>query len=455
MATNGALDDSLYQDVLAQLPFLNGYSQASAGFQVAPDVARDDIVSSIRAAIDEIVRQVPLVGEQVVHEPGPPGTTGRYFAAPWPDDGERNEIVRVKDCSSLLPSFTQILRAGASLSVLPAEHIVPFPGLPSPHGLTERVPVFALQVNFIRGGVILTFHTHHNLIDAAGTIQIGRMLAALLKGHTLDPAHIAQANRDRTRIVPLIPPGEPVRDYSYLRRPEGWAPSMPKSPFKWSEFRISLQGLATLRKNTMEGTKLLFSEDDALTAWIWKRLSTVRVARGIPATRVSKWARAVDGRAAMRIPAGYLGHMIHHAVAQMTLQELIAAPLSKIAAQLRGALQEVNNEHALRSYATFLANTPDKSTIVYGSPRNPDTDQGCSSNLSNEGGGEDAESAHFGPLLGPRRFGRRPSSAPIPGCLYFHPPEGNAVMIMVCFPEDDLNALKRDGEWRRFMRAVV
>ncbi|PWY79154.1 hypothetical protein BO70DRAFT_407595 [Aspergillus heteromorphus CBS 117.55] len=445
-------ENDLTQEILGQFPFLNGYTHAACGFQLAADAAVDEIVTSLCRSVTQLVTQIPLLSGQVVHSPGAPGSSGRYLPAPWPASPPY-EPVRVKDCSSQLPSFTQLARANVPIGLLGGDILLPCPGLPDPHGLTGPVPILIVQANFIRGGLILNVSTHHNILDACALARILGLLGTLLKGRSLSAADLQHANRPRTDIIPLLAADEPIKDFSYLRRPPGWTPSLPSSPFQWCTFRFPLSGLASLRQTATVPAGPRLSDDDILSAWVWQRVSAIRIARGIPPSRMSKYTRAIDGRASMGLPAGYLGHLVHHAISQLPLSTVASAPLAEIARTMRRDLQAANTAWALRSYATFLANEPDKSVLLYGGPRNPDVDLGGSSLLDLEAV-EDKEGLSFGPLLGPRRFGRKPGTAVIPGCVYFQPLEANAIPLVVCLPEEDIKALKRDGEWRRLVRFV-
>ena len=48
-----------------------------------------------------------------------------------------------------------------------------------------------------------------------------KLLAALLSGDAIPEADLQQANRERRGLIALIPPSEPVKDYSHLRGPPG------------------------------------------------------------------------------------------------------------------------------------------------------------------------------------------------------------------------------------------
>jgi len=455
-------NSELFQDVVSQFPFLNGFTQVVLGFQLAPDTSRGVVTAAFWDAVGKLTAQIPWLGGQVVHVPGGPGNSGVFRPAPWPTDFPANEIVRVKDCNDLVPSMAQILRAGAPIGMLDGKTLAPWPALPQHHGIVGPVPIIALQLNFIQDGLILNMGFHHICIDGTGILQFTRLLATVLNGDKISAAELEQANRDRSRVVPLIPLGEPVKDHSHLRRPPGFIQPTPASPPKWCYFKLPVSAVPMLRKlaSSSSTPPVLLSENDLLCAFCWQRISAVRLARGLPGftpNTVSKFSRTIDGRAAVGVPFSYIGHCVYHATTRLPLGQVVSAPLSTVAQALRRDLSAVNTEWAVRSYATFLAREPDKSSLLYGGAHNPNTDLGVTSSVSSMGDAQEGTSAvpkSFGPLLGSFRFFRRPNLPPIPGSITISPVENGAVPILVGLPVEDLEGLKKDSLWRQYMRHV-
>ncbi|PVH94012.1 hypothetical protein DM02DRAFT_732772 [Periconia macrospinosa] len=456
-----SLDSELYQDVVSQFPFLNGYSHIVFLFEPAPDVSKDTILSTLANGLEKLTTQIPWLAGQVLHTPGPPGTSGHYALAPWPTDAKKNDMLRSNDCESLMPPLSRILRAGAPMSMLDAKVLTPFPSLPVPHGLEPPLPVLQLQVNFLSGGIILNMSTHHMVIDGTGIVQIMRHLSTTLQGGTISPSDVVEANRDRRRVVPLIPSGEPVKDHSFLRAPPGHITKPPSSPPKWCCFKLPVTAIPALEKLAapaqQPAVQQSLSDNDILSAFCWQRITAVRLARGggfAPSTP-TKMTRAIDARAAMGVPLSYMGHLTYFSSSQLPMEAVASQPLWTIAQTLRRDLTAANTPWAIRSYATFLSREPDRSRLVYAGVRNLDTDLGTTAfTASQEMRREDESSAiprHFGPVLGLLRYTRRPDTSPMPGGITVCPVEGGAVPLLLCMPEVDLEGLQKDALWRRFM----
>ena len=463
-------DDDLYQDVVSQFPFLNGYSHIAFLFQ-PPNVddasQQDTIITNVRDAVDKLTAQIPWLAGRVLHTPGPPGcsSSGHYTMAPWPSDAPKNEIVHVNHCEDLMPPMTRILRAGAPISLLDDKTLIPCPSLPIPHGL-EPPPVLIIRLNFLRGGLIVNMSTHHMAIDGTGLVQIMRLLANILQGREEIPsAELEQANRDRRRVVPLVPPGEPVKDHSHLRAPPGHVTAPPSSPPKWCCFKLPILSLPALRKNATPppsasslSSPQQLSDNDVLCAFFWQRITASRLARGFSPDTLTKMTRTIDARGAVGVPVTYMGHLTYYSVTQLPMGQVASLPLSSIAQILRRELNAANTPWSIRSYATFMSREPDKSRLVYAGLRNLDTDLGVTAFSASQSIGQETDGSampdSFGPVLGQLKHTRRPNVFPLTGGITLCPIEGGALPIVMCMPEADLDALQKDSEWRHYTRYI-
>lgn len=450
-------EDVLYQDVVTQFPFLNGYTHLSFIFHPDTSHSQDVIVANITDALNKLVLRVPWLAGQMLHTPGPPGSSGYYALAPWPSDGSKNVIVRVKDCTRIMPPMAHIVQAGVPISMLDGKILTPFPGLALPHGLEPPLPVMVLQINFLLGGVILNVAAHHMILDGTAIVQIMRLLATILKGHDISASDIEQANRDRRRVVPLIPSNEPVKDHrNQLRALPGYLLVPPSSPPKWCYFKIPVSALSKLVKSASSSQHQL-SENDIISAFCWQRITSARLARGFPPDTITKLVRIIDARAAVGVPITYLGHLTYYSITQLPMRQVTLLPLSAIARILRRELNMANNSWAIRSFATCLAREPDKSRLVYAGARNFDTDLGMTAFTAGQSGRQQAGSAipdTFGPVLGPLEYIRRPNGSPLIGGITICPIEKGEIPIAMCLPEIDLEGLSKDAEWFLYSRYI-
>ncbi|KAI0160956.1 hypothetical protein GGR52DRAFT_582473 [Hypoxylon sp. FL1284] len=451
----------MYQDIMSQFPFLNGYTNMVIGFQPSSDISQEAIVAAVRAGVNRLTDAIPWMGWQVLRVPGKTGTSDVLKPAPWPADSV-NEIVRVKDCRDIAPSLAMLERAGVPVKMLDGKVLSPVPSLPQPHRIVGPVPIFAVQINFIEGGLILNISANHIVIDGTGIAQLSRLMAIVMNDVEIPADEVAQANRDRSRVVRLIPRGEPVKDYQHMRRPVDWVPQPPASPLIWCYFKLPLSGIAALMKasgvsSSSSLSPQLVSDNDLICALYWQRVSSGRLEKGIAYDTLSQFSRAIDGRTAVGVPFTYLGHLVHFATTRLAMGSVVSMPLLKLAKAIRRDLNAVNTAWAVRSYATFLAREPDRSQLLYSGLRNPNTDIGATSSVVGIGDPREASSTilyDWGPFLGAGRFLRRPNVAHIPGSFQIYPVENGAIPVLTCLPGEDLEILKKDKIWKQYARLV-
>ncbi|KAJ5382594.1 Transferase [Penicillium concentricum] len=444
-------DSELHRDIISQFPLLNAYTQLLFGFKLPANVDRDAIVASLQGAFDKLKAEIPWLGWQVARESGPGGI---LKAMPWPTDVPE-ERIRVKNCDDLIAPMAKLVSAGVPIHMLDGSVLTPWPALPQPRGLEGPDPVVALQANFVSGGLILNLSSHHTIIDGSGIYQFVNLLALVMSGKEIPAADLEQANRDRSRVIPLIPRSEPVKSYSHLRRPPGYTWAAPSSPPMWCYFKMPVNALARLVKSVKDDPSsnkpgsLMVSENDIFSAFAWQRLCAVRVANGQPPERSSKLGRAIDGRMAMGVPLTYMGHMVCHALVRLPLNQVAKLPLPQIAQALRRELNQANTPWSIRSFATFMAREPDTSTLLYGGTHDARADL-----MVTATGQATPLPTSWGPLLGRSCFFRRPTAAPIPGCLIINEAEGAFIPLTLCMPEEDINGLKKDPVWKQYVRYV-
>ncbi|KAF7554211.1 hypothetical protein G7Z17_g3049 [Cylindrodendrum hubeiense] len=435
-------DENLYPDLMGQFPILDAYTHLAFGFELPLDVDRDAVVSALRAGLDRLIEQIPWLGWQIGQK------SGVRTAIPWPESAAR-DLVLVKYCDDTIQPMADLLAAGVPIGKLNGKELTPWPALPLPHGLAGPVPVITLQANFNKGGLILNLSAHHTMMDGTANFQLLKLFATVLSGDEIPAADLEQANRDRTRLIDLIPRSEPLKDHSYLRRPPGYQFVFPDSPPTWCYFKMPVTSLSKLAKTAHDPSRLV-TEDDVLHAFYWQRLCAVRLARGMSADTESKISRAIDGRMALGIPASYMGCHIYTAITRLPLGQVTSLTLPQTAQVLRREFSQANTAWAIRSVATFIAREPDRSMLLYNGTHNGTTDVGATSSLNTN----QTLPRSCGPLLGPCRFFRRSIGTPIPGAFIVQAAEGGAIPILVCLPQEDLEALKKDLQWRQYTRCI-
>ncbi|KXX79168.1 Trichothecene 3-O-acetyltransferase [Madurella mycetomatis] len=453
---------ALYQDVLGQLPRLKTYTHMLLCFPLRDDLSPTALIISLESAARALFRAFPWLAFRVVHEGSGPGNSGTFRLAPCPDFAAQNAIVRTKDCTDICPTYQEILDARGPVDMLDGGVLGPVPAFPHIYDDAELdpAPVFTLQANLVQGGLLLDAAAQHNFIDGGGLLRLLELLAGAMRGEPFSAEALKHGNCDRSTLIPLLGRDEPMLDHSHLIR-EPLATGAPKPPLaqppqaaRWHFVRFPSHKVTALKERANDDTRpqnAFVSTNDALSAFIWRRLSAVRLPRieGRAEEVSSKFSRALDARRALGIPRDYLGQMGYNATCRLAFGELRDWSLGDVALHLRRAVERVNHEHAVRSWASFVAREPDKSRIMFGGAFDPDHDVGVSSLVH-----ASVHGVEFG-VLGKPMLVRRPRFGPLEGCVYLWTATGEGdVDVLLCLKGKDWEGLERDEEWGKYTEFI-
>ncbi|KAJ5764564.1 hypothetical protein N7533_003245 [Penicillium manginii] len=439
-----------YEDVLGQLPRLKTYSHLLLVFPLLGDRCPDPLIDSIESAAQEVRNAFPWLACRVLHEGRGPGNSGVFKLATCPEFAFPNPVVRRKDCTDNFPTYQEIIDAHGPVAMLDGNILAPLPAFPHIYDDSKLnpAPVLAIQVTVIKGGLLLDIAAQHNIVDGGSLMRILDLLAKSMRGEQFSAEEIEHGNRDRTKLIRLLQSDEPMLDHSHLildphgaSKPPG---GRPKAQWRYVRFPVQKRNILKERANKEieGGDELFISTNDTLSAFIWKRVSAARLKRRKRPDDLSKFSRALDARRALEIPREYLGQMGYNATCFLTFRELETMSVGQIGVFLRQAVREVNTNYAARSWATLIANEPNKARIMFGGSFNPDKDIGISSILH-----ANFNNVDFGDLGKPSLF-RRPLFSPLESCVYLwtQTVEGH-VDALLCLIEADWNELRADVEW--------
>ena len=163
--------------------------------------------------------------------------------------------------------------------------------------------------------------------------------------------------------------------------------------------------------------------------------------------------RAVDARSVLqpKVPEGYMGHLVAVAETEWRFaRDVYESSLADAAVKVRQALREVD-DHFVRSLATLISNTEDKTTIFYGVRNKPGRDFLVSSWAQLHW----LANCDFGLGLGSPDFVRRARLPEVPDLHYIMPKDQKGNMhVAVCTFYEDHVGLVNDNVWRNFVEFV-
>ncbi|KAM0345462.1 hypothetical protein ACHAPU_006389 [Fusarium lateritium] len=427
------------------------YTVIILGFPDQPGTTRDVVLATLDKSALKLLEAYPSLAGQVIKTGQTATDSGRYEIVPYPPHQGQSPVLR-KDCTELCPAYNYILKADAPFAMLNGDVLCPVKGMGYQYEAGTEMPVFIAQANFVQGGMLLCVASMHNALDMNGQGTILKMFAAAGRGEEYDPKFVAVGNRDADTLVPFLEPGEPSADHDCMRRPSTLnAAPQPKSPpraIEWHYWRFSAKVLEDLKKEASSGQTWV-STNDALTALLVQRLTAIRVHEGrLSKDEIVQLQRAVDSRSKLNPPVehGYLGHLVALAdTTWTTAGELADASLAEVAVKSRESLKKVD-DHFVRSLATLINNTQDKTTIFYGARVKPGRDFLCSSWAQLHW----LNKCDFGKGVGAPEFVRRARMSPVPDLSYIMPKNGNGDMFLAtCLFHEDYVGLANDESWRK------
>lgn len=445
-------------DVMGQQPFLHKlYTQLCCIFPVADNTTHDRVIATLRHGLDRLSESFPWLAGDVINEGASEGHTGVYRIVP---SGKIPLIIRDLRGDPSAPTMDGLRRANYPMSMLDEKLIAPCLTLNLPGnsiGLAaDSAPVFVVQANFVEGGLMLVIVGQHNVMDMTGQGHVMNLMSRACRNQLFTPDEILIGNPDRTKTIPLLDdayePGPELDPQIVTPKPEISKDSPPQS--SWAYVTFSAASLATLKSlatKTVTQSSRFVSTDDTVSAFIWQCISRARIPRLGPSSQ-STFARAVDVRQRMGIPATYPGMLQNMTYNSDTLQSLADKPLGAIASRLRAQLDPKITDLAYntRAMATFIARSADKTKLSVTAC--VDIPSGL---MLSSWAKIDTYELDFNLGLGKPEAVRRPCFVPFESLIYLMPKSPNGEMaVAMCLRDEDWRRLNVDEEFNKYARYV-
>ncbi|RYP87623.1 hypothetical protein DL769_000482 [Monosporascus sp. CRB-8-3] len=255
------------------------------------DAAADHRHLQIRKAAPQMTEAFPWLAVKVVNEGRGEGSSGLFRTSSCAQF-ENTFIRRVKDCKDNYLAYSEILESKTSLRVLDGSVLGPRTAFPLSYEESDDgpAPVPAVQINFVRGDLLLNWTCQHNVMEASGLSQAIQLFACAMRGQAFPASAVGWGNRHHKYLIPLLRPDEPALPHSHLRRPRSPTCHSPPPP-----------------------------------SWL---------------------SRERGARSVMGVPADYMGHMAYIAASFLPLESLAGGcSLPRVASVLRRSPAEASRPH--------------------------------------------------------------------------------------------------------------
>lgn len=446
-------------DILGQQPSLYKlYTQICSIYRVPDPSAHDHIVNTLTRGLETLAKNFQWLAGNVVNEGADEGNTGTYRIVP----SDKIPLI-VQDLREDLsaPTMDSLEKADFPIYMLDEKTFAPCMTI-NPPGNTigmavKSGPVFAVQANFISGGLVLTIVGQHNIMDITGQESIINLLNKSCHQKPFSDEELLIGNIDKSKSIPLFdetwePDTTLVHEIVETSRntsgEEKEQSCSSNSTWAYVEFSaISLQNLRILAMQTCtSGTKFV-STDDIVTAFIWKSVSRARLSRLKPETK-STLGRAVDVRKRLGLPETYPGLLVNMTFNTGSLKSLDHKSLGVLASQIRRKLDPKVFDLAYNTcaLATLLSRCPDKTKVSI--PQPIDTLSGI---MVSSWAKVSLYDVDFNLGLGKPKSVRRPRFISLESLIYFMPRSSRGEMVVaLCLRDKDWECLNADKEWTNY-----
>ncbi|KAF9970473.1 hypothetical protein BGZ73_006814 [Actinomortierella ambigua] len=452
-------------DALGQQPLQNIYTPLTLAYAVDDEASYATIVDTLKAGLLNLTKGFPWVAGQVICEGATAENSGVYKIVP----NETHPPLIVKDLrdDSNMSTFASLKETKFPCSAPVMDENV----LSARHSMSNYFdhvspkPVFLVQATFIKGGLLLTFTTHHLVFDITGHGHIMALLSKACHNEAFNRKELASGKLDGPTFIPSLENMNPADDPSYqfqiAKPPSADDPfdqlaleskpatlnDLPKAT--WANFSFDTTALAALKveaNNTRLPSVPYVSTDDALTALILRSSVRARLHRCDPASKVSN-CRAVNMRRRLGVPENYLGVMINMAYIQTTYEQIATEELGAVASRLRGALDGPRLVELTRGFVTMLRNAPNKWGLSITSGLDL-----ANNLLTSSWTKVQSYELDYNLGLGKPVAVRRPTWTPATENLaYFMPTAPNGdIVVAFCLRDEDMVNLRADAEFNKY-----
>lgn len=355
------LDQTVLRVYVRQLlifPFIERTAAAKVG-------AHTVLAASLLATL----RQFPfLAGTVEVTNPQTGELTVRY---PYTIDLElASQMLTVNDVDLDSLEYQSVCEDGVPPSRLPADILCPsnlisHSGLDDQYaeGLTtfakrQPLPVFASQINFIPGGLIISAYTHHSVVDGTGIAKIYKTWSEHTRNYNSGVQSTAQIgaadlNSARRTLNSLAEGAQAMKLPEFRYPSDHVSPPLRDAPYNLSAKLLVFpaSSVAELAASLSTITKERISMFTALCALVWSQVTAARreamIKKGIDKTTLGI---AIDHRKRVGslLPTDYIGNCANGMIVPIALsslstsEKLSAEDIAPFALALSNALNEID-----------------------------------------------------------------------------------------------------------------
>ncbi|KAK7739577.1 hypothetical protein SLS63_001923 [Diaporthe eres] len=445
-------------------------------FELPDNYDLDEVTQVLRDGWEATCRRIPVLkGEAVADSDAKQGGAMKIQLLDDKERLERIQPITVNDLRSPVSyplTFAELRERHFPVSAFDPEIFTRRYTWPSPG---DRLPIMLMQLNFIRGGLILNWNPFHMIGDGTTFFTWTAVWAEECRRaqglEIINPFELRQSivSDRRHAISPQSPPSgrsgrpEDHPQYVLLSDPAKQLAKVLKSEGHVGQiFYFSKESLEQLKKDaypkiTQPGEPAYISTNDALTALAWRSIMAAQYPPDkVEGDEVSVFNMAVDGRLRIQpqIDEGTLGSFVEFIEVKMPLRRMLdggGKSVAEIAVLIRKAINSMNEDFqgSFTNDVIKLINGLDDVRFL-----SPSAFLDCPGLSCSQTSWAKFElyGLQWGPALGDRiRAIRSPSNGILNGMQIMMPELPDGGREMLCgVNEEDLPRLMADPIWRKY-----
>lgn len=468
--------DLLFQVTPIEQISPRGWPRYIFPFELPENYDLDEVTRILKDGWEATCRRIPVLKGEVVADPD--GKQGGTVKIQLLDDKERLERIQPITAKDLRApgayplTFAELKEKHFPVSAFDPEVFTRRYTWPSPE---DRLPIMLMQLNFIRGGLILNWNPFHMIGDGKTFFTWTAIWAEeCRRAQGLDisePFELRQSivSDRRHAITPRAPPSgkagrlEDHPQYVLLTDPANQLAKVLKADGHVGQiFYFSKESLEQLKKdaspkNPAPGEPSYISTNDALTALAWRSVMAARYPpEKVKGDEVSVFNMAVDGRLRIQPPIDEdtLGSFVEFIEVKMPLRKILDTSgnsVAEIASALRKAITNMSEDFrgAFTNDVIQLINGLGDVRFL-----SPSAFLDCPGLCCSQTSWAKFElyGLQWGPALGDRiKAIRSPSNGILNGMQIMMPELPDGGREMLCgVNEEDLPRLMADPVWRKY-----
>lgn len=442
-------------DILGQQSRINRlYTQITFCFSLVEDddsYLQPKIINTLENGFRRLSESFPWIAGRITNDKG-------TFKIK-PSSGSPHIGIKDYTRDPSVPDWSALQQSNFPFSMLDGSLLAPCKTLESS---SEGLLVFLVQANFIRGGgLLLTLNGQHGAMDMAGFAQVMYLFSKACRDDGFTEDELSIGNMDRRNLIPLLDDeandisnnhNGPLAGDEKPRKMQLTEPKASSTNCKWAYFNFSNTSLAILKSQATTtlptGTSEFTSTDDALSAFIWRSISRIRLQRFTPLNQSTSnpettLSRNVDVRRHLGIPASYPGLVTDTTVHTFPLEEVANQSLGFLSNELRSALDPAALSRHTREIATRMSREKKSEITKSAAKAYPEFEIRLSSWAK-----EKCYSLDFG--FGLPVAVRRPrfTEGSRDGLVYFLPKSlGGDIVVGICLTCEGMERLRNDEDF--------